>query len=445
MNADHGPDLKAILAFPWPLHDYLRWVASLAAERPAPTPAGPSGDEPTRFLAEAADVPVLAPEVDVQSGPAGLLTLAPARAVMLGGILAERAHAMLAAIDGRRTLTEVASRVGGEAAELNHFLRLTVGTLVLVPGAVAALEDQLPGWEIARLPTSPYAIERSYWRNMIAVRRALADLPAALAAVDRFAVFLRTLHVRALMGEDLCSFYRPASEVADHLIQPGAIRAAGAEGAVAVRLGNDEVEGYYRLLAHTVGDPYASGMVRDGAGGTEPGWGRIIRAEVGGERRLLFLPPATVSSAHLEELAALLGTAVGRAAAADRPGSAAALALFHQRFVRLHPFAGGNQSLAMNLVNYVLRRSHAGALPHLHLDLCALRFSAAGYQEVFVRALAEHLCPLGAGGDVYLKHRQKLARCLALAGKLGACSSPAEGLALASESPVEARLLLLRA
>ena len=58
----------------------------------------------------------------------------------------------------------------------------------------------------------------------------------------------------------------------------------------------------------------------------------------------------------------------------------------HWRLVRLHPFMSGNQSVAMALVNGVLREASGAGLPHLVLDHLALRLALPAYEEVFVRA-----------------------------------------------------------
>src|SRR5690606_39249377 len=83
-----------------------------------------------------------------------------------------------------------------------------------------------------------------------------------------------------------------------------------------------------------------------------------------------FCPPRPITEAHLEALFD-----------AWRAGDWAG---FHWRFVRLHPFRCGNQSLAMGLVN---ARLPVG-LPHLLLDLWALRLTRAAYTALFDRAVA---------------------------------------------------------
>ncbi len=73
-------------------------------------------------------------------------------------------------------------------------------------------------------------------------------------------------------------------------------------------------------------------------------------------------------------------------AAGDRSGTLSALARFHQRFVRLHPFKAANQSLCMNVVGYVLGLSHGAGMPHTILDHFALRLSEPAYERVFATA-----------------------------------------------------------
>src|SRR5690606_10986817 len=125
-------------------------------------------------------------------------------------------------MDGTRCLAELAW-IDREA--LAAVLRVGFGQVIFAPAAVAALEAEVPSVEIARFPAPPYAVERSYWENAGAVRRHAEVLDEARDPHDWLAA-LRSLHVVALMGERLDSFYQPASPGADEAVHPGALFSA---------------------------------------------------------------------------------------------------------------------------------------------------------------------------------------------------------------------------
>jgi len=129
-------------------------------------------------------------------------------------------------------------------------------------------------------------------------------------------------------------------------------------------------------------------------------------------------------------------------AGAEQRAALDALADFHQRFVRLHPFKACNQALAMNLVNAVLARVAGAGMPHLVLDHVALRWAPAAYRRLFALA-ARQWCVEGAPA-VRLSHLlKKKAAYFTLVAELGTTRDADEAAVRARTSPEAARLALL--
>ena len=59
------------------------------------------------------------------------------------------------------------------------------------------------------------------------------------------------------------------------------------------------------------------------------------------------------------------------------------IAEFHQAFVQSCPFPAINNSVAMNIVNYLLRRAQLPVIPHFSLDQLAMRLQKASYARLF--------------------------------------------------------------
>jgi hypothetical protein len=123
------------------------------------------------------------------------------------------------------------------------------------------------------------------------------------------------------------------------------------------------------------------------------------------------------------------------------------LARFHQRFVRLHPFQCANQSLAMALVNFVLRAFQGSGIAHLVLDHFALRANENSYARLFARAVVAQRTPGASLAQRYHLLRGLKQRAYAL---LEAVSDMADNAAddaavweLCMADPEAARLLLL--
>ncbi|MBI4705831.1 MAG: hypothetical protein HY744_32460 [Deltaproteobacteria bacterium] len=451
--------LRPILEAPHELAAYQRW---LGEERRA---AGERRDylyaqERPRFEPRREDVVVALPGVRVQGRQGGVRLQCdePAADVALPGVSRRDVERLLAAMDGRRCLLEVRWEAAVSPAALAAFLRSSFGLLVLAPRAVEALEARLAALEVSRFPSSPYGVERPYWENTIAVREHFtACMEPALASGAELLALLRELHVLALMGPSLQSFYRPASPVADRPVAPGALFLSPARllrrpGAAAVFLDGPRVgapllggEPYHRELCRSLGDPDALGAERELELDGLP-WGGVVTARSEKDERPgpWFIPPRPIRPEHFDWLARELGQAAAAAARAARPELVRAAARWHWGFVRLHPFHCANQSLAMNLVNAQLARSHGAGIPHLVLDQLALRLSAPAYEEAFRRATDAFLVAEPDPARRLSLLRQRWARASALVGRASAATGEADLGELCAADPEAARWALLR-
>lgn len=296
---------------------------------------------------------------------------------------------ILELVDGERCLLEVQLDAELPPIVLALMLRATFGRVILAPEAVNALEAQISGLEIARFPGPPYQLMRPYWRNMAAVRARIGEAPP-----EAFTRWLRELHVIALMGDALDSFYKPASPGADTLVAPGALFCDAVNvretGKTPLFLSGPRVnakliggDAYHAALYRSVGDLEAVSRSEPLAADGET-WGRVVvaRSERDPEPLPWFCPPRPMRDGHFVALRRHLAEAL-----AGGEGVVAAAARFHWCFVRLHPFHCGNQSLAMNLVNAALGRAVGAGIPHLVLDHFALRLTLNAYVDVFTRAV----------------------------------------------------------
>jgi hypothetical protein len=352
-----------------------------------------------RFRPEPNDV-LFARDVTVTETETGIELRAPnGAAISIPGMTTEMAQPLVAAFDGTRTLREIERAFPASKRALDALLGSGFGFLIFAPIAVSELERELSGVEIVRFPGAPYEIVRSYWRNMIAVRRELEKaLPAAPTDADAMLALFRRLHVLTLTGTALRSFYEPASPSSRKGLVPGQLwdnpteTRSTPEGTLFVagpRVNASLLGGraYQALVCASAGDEEAISdereLVEDGLS-----WGRVLygRAHDEVEPKSFFCPPRPFAPEHFGRLHQSLVRALECARAGDQAGTLGFLARFHQRFVRLHPFKAANQSLCMNVVGYVLGLSHGAGMPHTLLDHLALRLSEAAYERVFATA-----------------------------------------------------------
>jgi hypothetical protein len=377
---------------------YEHWLREVEAKS---SPSAYLFFEPRlRFFPEADDILVLVPEVKLErSRDTAVLVHTPTRTrVPLEGLEADAALRISSHVDGEHSVFGVQRRAKVSVAQLDRFLALTFGTLVLAPRTLERFDGRLSASGLVRFPGSPYELDRSYWANQIDVRTAVEREFSEPQSTAEFVKGLTRLHALALMGQSGRSFYRPSSPI---VAKAGA--RAGALYDVETRMQEDadttllldgprvsapHVGGrrYHELLCRELDDEGALEATRELA---EPGgmpWGRVVLGMARADVSPLpwFVPPRPLREAHFERLnetwqSCLAGSALSEVAPI--------LGSFHWLFVRLHPFVCANQSLGMNLVNFVIEQHGACPIPHLVLDQMALRFSEAAYTALFVRAV----------------------------------------------------------
>ncbi len=446
-----------IVDFPWEVLEYVSWLRQRA--QAAATPGSYLFDQPeVRFEPRDEDVLVLDPGARIEAR-AGRLRLASPRlpaGMELDGFEPrdrEACEAWLGSIDGASSLVELRQRAGSERFEL--LLRQAFGKLIFSPLALLELERGVSGIEITRFPGSPYEIARNYWQNMAAVRARSTRLEAAVETDERFLHALRELHVVALMGDDLQTYYQPQSPISSGRAAPGrlmhapSVLAETQEMCLFVRgprvraahLGGVE---YHRALCRSLDDLEAMAPRRftDAAG---LDWGRVVHARAAADAAAQdwFCPPRPILPGHVTALRLAFERAVAASHAGDGSRCSEALAHFHRAFIRLHPFHCGNQSLAMNLVGAVLSRLLGAGMPHLMLDHLALRLSPAAYVRVFRRALAAYVSSSTPLAARYLKLASNRARIFELTERLSKAGSDEKVQLTIAAEPEAAHLLLL--
>lgn len=413
-------------------------------------------DARARFTAEDTDIVLPMPGLDVRADASGASVGARNlhERIAVPGVGPRKLELLLAALDGERTLADARREAQLTDAEHESVLAACFGVVLFAPLAVLELERRISGVEIVRFPGSPYEVTRSYWRNMASVRERSLALDQRLGSVAGALAELRRLHAISLLGAETPCFYRPASPVTEKGVGPGelwldgTVTQAGARGVRFVSgprvnatfLGGEH---YGALLCESVADPEAlGGRVLSGDDGLE--WGRVLfgRADHDLEPGTWFCPPRPLDAAHFESVFGSLARALASASADGEDERLSALAAFHQKYVRLHPFRASNQGLAMNLVNRALSRSQGAGIPHLLLDHLALRLSEPAYARVFRRAVgAWTVAGAPAARLAALSERKcaffELIHALTLAGGME------EARALASASPAAARAALL--
>ena len=359
-------------------------------------------EEIRRF--EARDDDVLVGPGDVSARPASCgALLESARAgvsTTVCGIGVQSALACFAALDGSLTVAAAPAAAGVGPDAWRVLLDAAFGKLVFAPLALAELERRVSHAEIVRFPGSPYEIVRAYWENMADVRARVDAAETALDDTARFTSLLAELNVLAHVGASGESFYRPASPVVGkEAVEPGVFwqtpsvteeTPSGMRFVSGPRVGAALIGGerYQSLLARSVGDADALEDARVVALDGEA-WGRVVTARADGDAGAApwFCPPRPFGASHLEAIRRDLSTAFSAARRHDVRDAVRGAAGLHFRFVRLHPFMSGNQSVAMGLVNGVLRAAFGAGMSHLVLDHLALRLSLAAYEQIFERAV----------------------------------------------------------
>jgi hypothetical protein len=448
--------LEAILDREDAAQEYEQWHARQArAARDAR--ADYLFSEPVaRFRPAASDLLVGLEDIEAAGDAAACRLTAPDEpATLTVDVPVRVARRIIDAVEGEHTLGELRQSRRFTSEELDRFLGATFGVLVFAPGAVRALENRLSGVEITRYPGSPYEIVRSYWQNMLDVRDEAPSLDPSRQSTPEATHALRKLHVLALMGANLDTFYLPSSRIAARKVSPGALLTQPSQTepgpqetrfVSGPRVNASLIGGelYHRALFEFLSDPEASLPERTICAEDGLGWGRVVtaRADADAEAAPWFCPPRPIEEEHWKRLFDAYGSAITAVRGQDRPGAVTALARFHQRFIRLHPFRCANQSLAMNLVNHLLVQSHGAGMPHLILDHLALRLSESAYERLFAVAVGAWVLPSGDPTRRYGALVDRKQSAYRFIPRVAGCDSLEQAIDLVQASREEARLAL---
>jgi hypothetical protein len=247
-------------------------------------------------------------------------------------------------------------------------------TAGMLPDVMAALESRLPLAEIVRFPQqSPHAIPRAYWENQIAVRARLPRFYARAGDPAGFVGALGGLHRLATLGESGRNYYDAGGGV---VTVPGELRS------------DDLRTTMDAPMLRALQEWSAQFGVPDGLrlSGTVDAGGHPALIRRGRGRVCVHVRgDGTPVRALLERARLALVHALETVAVRDVPAVSASAAAFHAALVAAHPFGNANNSLAMNIVNDILRAAGLGPLPHLLLDHLALRLATNDYETVFGR------------------------------------------------------------
>jgi hypothetical protein len=362
---------------------YLRWQSSgqrrrrrLEADFAKGRPAFQLRDD---------DVPVAVAGVQIEEGENGLVVRSPLGEVRLRDTSRFQFERVMSRIDGVRTISQIVEELGEPDGAGSRILEPCLGVAFVLPREVEELERRIGGPEISRVPRSPYGIDRNCWANMGDVR---SELPAFIASAERpdeFAAGLRGLHRIAVMGRDADRFYKPWSRISDSRVEPGFLRTRP------VRV---DVSGM--SLQHLLLYEYSRGRelwIREAPDKSRTEargfWGRLLIDGNG-----LFHAP-DLTPEHLVQIAAPL-IHWKQSGARDRGAGTGLVARFHWRFTRAHPFWCANHSIAMNIVNFLLKQAEGRILSHLDLDCFAMALPEEEYVPVFERAFRAHSAPSGS-------------------------------------------------
>lgn len=451
--------IRAVAEAPLELLEYLSWLR---------TGSGRSTDDylfekpNVRFEPRPGDLLVAEPALSVVAEGRGacLVSARSAQRIPLPALGAEEIQRLLPLFDGRRTLAEL-QQLAGHRATLDGLLREAFGKVLFAPLALHELEQRVSGVEIARFPGSPYEIARAYWANMAAVRERARALDSWLGDDQRFVDELCDLHVVALMGEDLTSFYRPRSPIAERRVAPGQLMHTRPElletpgGTLFLsgpRVNASPIGGerYHELLERSL-EQRTEGPARPAhvstarAQADELDLGRVVRARAEHDAAAgdWFCPPRPLTLGHFGLLRLALAQGLAAASVGDTARAVHEAARFHRAFVRLHPFHCANQCLAMSLANAVLHRALGRGMPHLMLDHLAFRLSEARYASAFGRAVAAYAEPAPSVAARYLTLAARRSAAFRLLDALSRAPSASHVASLVAQDEAGARALLL--
>ena len=394
---ESSTDEPAVESIPFDILAYERWLAERTISQPSESYL--FLEPRVRFSPEADDALTLAPGVTFaqQQDSVALYHTSSGTSIAVGEVDAATCKRIVDAINGQRSLIAVQIAARATQSEMDAFLRATFGKVVLCPNTVNQLAKRISVGGLVRFPGSPYEINRNYWTNMADVRDRYLECWCRKLTRTELGRCLKELHVLSLIGADGRSFYRPSSPiVAKSGARPGAFYNVATrtlrdlERTLIVagpRVSAPLVGGrsYHEQLFHSLDDAMALDPEREiSIEGIV--FGRLIwgQARSDPEPGAWFIPPRPLTEPSLN----LLCEAHNQALTPTHFDSSAfldAVASFHYRFVRLHPFSCANQSLAMNLVSAMLSARGLWDVPHLLLDHWALRVSEPAYRRLFRR------------------------------------------------------------
>ncbi len=323
------------------------------------------------------DQPILVPDVQIIQDGSSVEVIAPSGLLRLPRTNASKLERILAELDGASTVAAAFERLGStpRASDLKQLTAL-VGTALLLPQE-QSFSARVPRHEIVRDPRQDgYSIPRIYWSNMIALREALSELEPSTESPERFAGFLAHLHTLAVKGPTEGERYVGRSPGVK--IRPGIYRWSRSTSWWRASFLPAAVQ-----IAELLDDPYATDRTQRFFTRN----GQLIGYTIFEGRYFHHHLPRGRSAGKLamagliENLRMILRDYFSGEANADE--ATAYIAEFHQAFVQCCPFPAINNSVAMNVVNYLLKRTRLPAISHFGLDQLALRLQRASYARLF--------------------------------------------------------------
>lgn len=414
-------------------------------------------DEIVRFELRDADVLVLPADVHVHPAEDGVLIESESSraAVAVSGLAHSDAVALLRHVDATRTVRQL--RTLDSFGAFQRIVDACFGKVLFAPFAVMDLERRLSAREIVRYPGSPYEVVRPYWENQIDVATRIDGLEDPASDSARLSALLSELHVLSLTGKNGKSFYAPNSPIVrksgvlpgELFEEPPVLDETGPDilFVSGPRVGAALIGGplFQELFGELSGDPTSRLGALTFSDDQGVPWGRIVtaRAATDAEAAPWFCPPRPILPAHIEAIRSALSRALAEQARGESRALVEALARFHQAFMRLHPFAAGNQSVAMSIVNHLLRNTFGAGIPHLILDHVALRLSTDAYARIFTLAVRGWLVTEGSPAERTMKLVANKRAVFSLFRDLSSVLSIEEARTLVHARPEAARLALL--
>lgn len=421
-----------ILEYPWELREYLQ-------RKPATNSSGAgveslfSSLESKRFSLRIRDKPVLAG--NCHSGDYKLNSIGFDRYICgLSSINVDIARSILEQCNGTHTVADL-GRMAEDREQVNVLLNSCLNELIVVPDVISNYESKIRGVEVSRLPLGAYFIDRNYWQNMADLRSSLPILEDPKVTGQELKNIFRRFHIIATMGSDLDCFYKPHDNIQPgnfSLYQPYVAKFS-------------EVSMYSTFTCVFFGEENLDQLLVNYKDEEGLEWGYSKRTREYNKYGRMFFGARPLTDQHFDSLALDLSHINEALVNSNTDQLILKLAVFHQKFVRLHLFSYVNQSIVMNIVNYFLLKGTGTIIPHLALDVLALELSTTSYLKVFKNAVDVYGVAWDKKGayDTFGNIAGKLG--VALDHLLQLSGSRKEIVAYLKDNPDEARLLLLTA